>query len=74
MVTEVLAVMRQIAADGTTMIIATHEISFAHDVADQILFLEHGKIQLAGNPRELFKDKNHKRLHDFIQSEKIRSY
>lgn len=69
MVTEVLNVMRAIAEEGTTMLVATHEIGFAKDVADKILFLEHGEIQLAGDPRKLFKDKTLKRFHDFIQTE-----
>src|SRR5580700_7378641 len=44
LVGEVLAVMRQLAEDGTTMIVVTHEISFAHDIADHVLFMDGGQV------------------------------
>lgn len=69
MVTEVLNVMRTIADEGTTMLVATHEIGFARDVANKILFLEHGEIQLSDTPEKLFSDKSLKRFHNFIQTE-----
>ncbi len=72
MVTDVLNVMRDIANEGATMLIATHEVNFAYDVADRILFLEHGEIQLSGNPRELFNDPALTRLQGFIQTELAR--
>jgi len=44
LVGEVLAVMRQLAEDGTTMIVVTHEMAFAHDIADHVLFMDGGTI------------------------------
>ena len=53
---EVLAVLAKLAAEGTTMIIVTHEMSFARDVADRVVVLDNGRIQEDGSPREILKD------------------
>jgi len=63
---EVLAVMRELADDGTTMIVVTHEMGFARDVSDQVMFLHHGLIEEAGPPRELFGAPRSERLRQFI--------
>src|SRR6202041_2136296 len=54
LVTEVLATMRQLARDGMTMIVVTHEMSFARDVADRIVFMEGGVIVEQGKPETMF--------------------
>ena len=54
LVGEVLAVIRELKADGMTMLIATHEMSFARDVADQVCFLEGGRIVERGAPEQMF--------------------
>jgi polar amino acid transport system ATP-binding protein len=51
LVGEVLAVMRQLGEDGTTMIVVTHEIAFARDIADHVLFMDAGTIAELGLPR-----------------------
>lgn len=55
---EVLKVMRELAANRTTMIIVTHEMSFAHDVSDQVIFLDEGVILEQGTPEEVFNSDN----------------
>ena len=52
---EVLAVMRELARDGMTMLIVTHEMQFAEDVADRVVFMDHGRIVEEGPPHELFR-------------------
>ena len=54
LVGEVLGVMRQIAADGTTMLVVTHEMQFAKDVASQVVFMDDGVIVEAGTPGQIF--------------------
>ena len=63
---EVLAVMRRLAADGTTMIVVTHEMSFAHDVSDRVLFLHDGLIEEEGSPAEVFGAPRSERLARFL--------
>jgi polar amino acid transport system ATP-binding protein len=53
LVGEVLAVMRQLAEDGTTMLVVTHEIAFAHDIADHVLFMDGGRIAEHGPADEV---------------------
>lgn len=55
---EVLKVMRELAENKTTMIIVTHEMSFAHDVSDQVIFLDEGVILEQGTPDEVFNSDN----------------
>ena len=54
LVGEVLQVIRELKADGMTMLIATHEMGFARDVADQVCFLESGRIVERGTPEQIF--------------------
>lgn len=62
---EVLKVIKQLAAEHMTMIIVTHEMQFAREVSDRIIFMEHGIVQAQGTPEELF-DSDNARLRDFI--------
>ena len=55
LVGEVLAVMRGLAQDGMTMLIVTHEMQFAEDVADRVIFMDHGRIVDQGPPHALFR-------------------
>ena len=57
MVGEVLAVMKQLAADGMTMVIVTHEIGFAREVADRVIFMDSGYIVEEGTPQEVILNK-----------------
>src|SRR5205807_1217872 len=63
---EVLAVMRELADDGTTMIVVTHEIGFAKDVSDQVMFLHNGLIEEQGPPAQLFGAPRSERLRQFV--------
>ena len=54
LVGEVLELIRELKAEGMTMILATHEMSFARDVADQVCFLEDGRIVEQGPPEQIF--------------------
>lgn len=56
LVSEVLSVIRDLADEGRTMLLVTHEMSFARDVSDQVVFLDHGEIQVAGPPEAVFND------------------
>ncbi len=62
---EVLKVIKELAAEHMTMIIVTHEMSFAKEVSDRIIFMENGSIQAQGKPQELFASDN-KRLKEFM--------
>ncbi len=62
---EVLRVIRGLAEQRMTMIIVTHEMGFAREVSDRILFMEHGLIQLQGTPQEVFSSDD-RRIHEFI--------
>ena len=63
---EVLSVMRELAADGTTMIVVTHEMSFAREVSDRVIFLHQGLIEEEGPPAEVFGSPKSERLHQFL--------
>ena len=65
-VKEVLATIQEVAKEGRTMIIVTHEISFASQVANRILFMEEGKIQVDAPPEEFFSDTKQERLQQFL--------
>ena len=56
LVGEVLAAVRDLKAEGMTMVIATHEMSFAHEVADQVAFLHEGRIIEQGTPAEVLEN------------------
>ena len=66
LVGEVLNVMRRLAEQGRTMIIVTHEIEFARDVADRIIFMADGNIVEAGPPAEILRKPNHPRTAAFL--------
>ena len=66
MVGEVLQVMKQLAADGMTMVIVTHEMGFAREVADRVLFMDGGYIVEEGTPQEVHSDPKEPRTIDFL--------
>lgn len=66
LVGEVLKVMRQLADDGMTMVIVTHEMGFAAQVSDKVIFLADGKIEEQGPPAELFNTPRSSRLQSFL--------
>ena len=66
MVGEVLDLIRDLANEGMTMVIVTHEMGFAREVADRILFMDHGTIQEEGTPEEIFKAPKNARLQEFL--------
>ncbi|MGN1010708.1 MAG: amino acid ABC transporter ATP-binding protein [Clostridia bacterium] len=68
MVGEVLLVMKELAKGGMTMIVVTHEMGFAKDVADRVLFIADGKICEQGPPEELFGNPQQERTKDFLNS------
>ncbi len=65
---EVLAVMRRLAEAKTTMLVVTHEMGFAREVADRVIFMDNGKIEEEGAPAELFANPKSKRLQAFLGS------
>ncbi|WP_291336872.1 glutamine ABC transporter ATP-binding protein GlnQ [Albidovulum sp.] len=64
---EVLTVMRQLAQEGMTMVVVTHEMAFAKQVGTRLIFMEHGKISVDGNPRDVIENPPSERLKDFLQ-------
>ncbi|MBR4284200.1 MAG: amino acid ABC transporter ATP-binding protein [Anaerotignum sp.] len=66
MVGEVLEVMKQLARDGMTMIVVTHEMGFAREVADRVIFMDGGYIVEQGTPAEVFGNPQNKRTQDFL--------
>lgn len=66
MVGEVLSVMKQLAASGMTMVIVTHEMGFAREVADRVFFIDEGIIMEEGKPEEIFENPKCDRLKDFL--------
>ncbi len=68
LVGEVLQVMRDLAADGMTMVVVTHEMGFAANVADKVAFLDHGRIAAFGTPREVFHESTESRVQQFLQT------
>jgi ABC-type polar amino acid transport system ATPase subunit len=67
MVGEVLDVMREMAQGGTTMLIATHEMGFAREVADRVIFMDEGRVVEIGTPREIFEMPAQERTQAFIR-------
>ena len=65
---EVLSVMRDLAKEGMTMIIVTHEMKFARDVADRVLFMDGGYILEEGKPSDVFYHPKHKRTQEFLST------
>lgn len=68
MVGEVLDVMKELAQDGMTMIVVTHEMSFAKEVSDQVIFMTDGKIVEVGTPQDIFDNPQHARTQAFVKS------
>ena len=66
MVGEVLDVMKQLARDGMTMVVVTHEMGFAREVADRVLFMDEGQIVEQGTPEEIFTHPAQQRTRDFL--------
>ena len=66
MVGEVLDVMKQLAREGMTMVVVTHEMGFAREVGNRVLFMADGKLLEQGRPEEIFNDPKHPRLQDFL--------
>ena len=66
MVGEVLEVMKELAAEGMTMVVVTHEMGFAREVGSRILFMDEGRIVEQGTPSEVFDNPQHPRLREFL--------
>ena len=66
MVGEVLEVMKELARDGMTMVVVTHEMGFAKEVADRVIFMADGKIVEEGTPDEIFTAPKQPRTKDFL--------
>ncbi|PKG21751.1 amino acid ABC transporter ATP-binding protein [Niallia nealsonii] len=66
MVGEVLAVIKQLAQEGMTMVIVTHEMGFAKEVADRVIFMDNGYIVEQGSPQEIFGNPQNERTKDFL--------
>ena len=67
MVGEVLAVMQDLAEKGMTMVVVTHEMGFAKEVADRVIFMDQGIIQEAGTPEAIFDNPQNPRTQDFLR-------
>ena len=67
MVGEVLQVMKELAKEGMTMVVVTHEMGFAREVGNRVLFMDEGKIVEQGTPEEIFFNPQHPRLQDFLR-------
>jgi len=67
LVGEVLAVMRELANEGTTMIVVTHEMSFAREVADQVVFMDGGVVVEMGDPKSVINNPQHARTKSFLR-------
>ncbi|TMI80673.1 MAG: amino acid ABC transporter ATP-binding protein [Bacillati bacterium ANGP1] len=65
---EVLRVMRQLAAEGMTMVVVTHEMGFARDVADRVIFMADGVVVEEGSPQQMFSAPKNDRTRQFLQS------
>ena len=66
MVGEVLEVMKQLAEEGITMVVVTHEMGFAREVGDRVLFMDHGQLVEEGTPDEIFNNPTNPRLQEFL--------
>ncbi len=66
LVGEVLDVMRQLAEEGMTMIVVTHEMGFAREVGDSLVFMDGGVVVEAGDPREVLTSPRHERTQSFL--------
>lgn len=66
MVGEVLDLMKDLASEGMTMVVVTHEMGFAKEVANRVVFIDGGKIKEDNNPKEFFENPQNERLKDFL--------
>ena len=66
MVGEVLEVMKELAQEGMTMVVVTHEMGFAREVGNRVLFMADGKLLEQGSPSDIFENPQHPRLQDFL--------
>jgi polar amino acid transport system ATP-binding protein len=67
LVGEVLEIMRELALQGMTMAVVTHEMGFARQVADRVLFMDHGVIIEEGTPQQIFGAPREERTRDFLR-------
>ncbi|GIN84259.1 arginine ABC transporter ATP-binding protein [Heyndrickxia sporothermodurans] len=72
LVGEVLKVMKNLSKEGMTMVVVTHEMKFAHDVADQVIFMDQGIVVENGTPEEVFNQSNNQRLLQFLNKVNVR--
>jgi polar amino acid transport system ATP-binding protein len=66
MVGEVLELMTELAHDGMTMVVVTHEMGFAREVANRVMFMDEGVVVEQGTPEEIFTNPKNKRTQDFL--------
>ncbi|MBP3676600.1 amino acid ABC transporter ATP-binding protein [Campylobacter sp.] len=66
MIGEVLSIMKEVANEGLTMVVVTHEMGFARNVASRIFFMDKGIIAVDGCPKTIFEDTTHPRLNEFL--------
>ena len=66
MVGEGLAVMKQLAKDGMTMVVVTHEMGFAREVGTRVLFMDQGIVMESGTPEEIFSNPQNERTQNFL--------
>ncbi|GMA47094.1 hypothetical protein GCM10025854_13440 [Tetragenococcus muriaticus] len=67
MVGEVLSVMKTLAQEGMTMVVVSHEMGFAREVADRVIFMDEGVIQEEGQPEEIFNHPKNERTQSFLK-------
>ena len=67
MIGEVLAVMQDLAKDGMTMMVVTHEMGFAREVSDRVVFMDHGTVLEEAKPEEFFRNPGHDRAKQFLK-------
>ena len=67
LIEEVLAVMKDLAKEGRTMVVVTHEMRFAKDVSNRVIFMEHGRIVEQGTSEEMFEHPKEKRTREFLR-------
>jgi polar amino acid transport system ATP-binding protein len=72
LVNEVLLVIKDLARDGMTMLLVTHEMRFAYEVSSRVIFMNQGRIGEQGDPREMFNNPQTERLADFLKSSTFR--
>ena len=71
LVNEVLNVIKDLASDGMTMLVVTHEMQFAYDVSSKVIFMHEGRIAEEGPPENIFKNPKSRRLSEFLKNSKI---